>query len=525
MSGQQLDLQKGNTRARDVKITATGLDTSGGSLLSLGNNAMQLQVQGLLRNDGGSISANGAQQIQAGALSNRGGALTSAGTAASQIRVDGTLDNSGGSIASNAANLQLKSGALVNAGGTLSHAGSAGLVIDTGRLDGAKGQIATAGALQLTAAEVDHQDASLVAAQLDITATGLDNRGGRIIATGTGGNTLRVQGTLDNGNGGTVASNGNLDIHARTFGNAGGTVQQAGSGSLVITTQDLTGAGGTLLSNGSLDLQGDTLDLRDGTTTAQRISIAGDSVITAGGNLSALGSQVLQLQARSLLDNTGGTLGSNGAVDVHAGRFVNDHGKLIAAGDAASAIRAAQLENRSGSISANGNLRIDAQMLSGQGGSIGAARALSLQGGSLDLRGGSVAAEQLDIVADSLDNSAGALRATGSGTLALQVSGRLANDAGTIASNGAQHIEAGELTNRGGTLSSAGSASTELRVNGLFDNSNGTLASNGAALKIDAGSMANVKGTLSHAGTQGLLLRTGQLDGQGGTIASAGASP
>ncbi|MCU1064504.1 hemagglutinin repeat-containing protein [Stenotrophomonas maltophilia] len=522
LSGQQLDLQKGTTRARDVKITATGLDTSGGSLLSLGNNAMQLQVQGLLRNDGGSISANGAQQIQAGALSNRGGALSSAGTAASQIRVDGTLDNSGGSIASNAAHLQLKSGALVNAGGTLSHAGSDGLVIDSGRLDGAKGQIATAGALQLTAAEVDHQGASLAAAQLDITATGFDNRGGRIIATGTGGNTLRVQGALDNGNGGTLASNGNLDIHARTFGNAGGTVQQAGSGSLVITTQDLTGAGGTLLSNGSLDLQGDTLDLRNGTTTAQRISIDGDTVITAGGQLSALGTQALQLQARSLLDNTGGTLGSNGAVDVHAGRFVNDHGKLIAAGDAASAIRAAQLENRSGAISANGNLRIEAQTLSGQGGSIGAARALSLQGGSLDLRGGSVAAEQLDIVADSLDNSAGALRATGSGTLALQVSGRLANDAGTIASNGAQRIEAGELSNRGGTLSSAGSATTELHVAGLFDNSNGVLASNGAALKIDAGHMANVKGTLSHAGTQGLLLRTGQLDGQGGSIASAG---
>ncbi|HDS1675611.1 TPA: hemagglutinin repeat-containing protein [Stenotrophomonas maltophilia] len=522
LSGQQLDLQKGSTRARDVKITATGLDTSGGSLLALGNNAMQLQVQGLLRNDGGSISANGAQQIQAGTLSNRGGALTSAGTAASQIRVDGTLDNSSGSIASNAGNLQLKSGALVNANGTLSHAGSAGLVIDTGRLDGAKGQIATAGALQLTAAEVDHQGASLAAAQLDITATGLDNRGGRIIATGTGGNTLRVQGALDNGNGGTLASNGNLDIHARTFGNAGGTVQQAGSGSLAITTQDLAGAGGTLLSNGSLDLQGDTLDLRDGTTTAQRISIDGDSVITAGGKLSALGTQALQLQARSLLDNTGGTLGSNGAINVRAGRFANDHGTLIAAGEAASAIRAAQLENRSGSISANGNLHIEAEVLSGQGGSIGAARALALQGGSLDLRGGSVAAEQLDIVADSLDNSAGALRATGSGTLALQVSGRLANDAGTIASNGAQRIEAGELSNRGGTLSSAGSATTELQVAGLFDNSNGVLASNGAALKIDAGHMANVKGTLSHAGTQGLLLRTGQLDGQGGSIASAG---
>ena len=68
-------------------------------------------------------------------------------------------------------------------------------------------------------------------------------------------------------------------------------MQQAGSGSLAITTQDLTGAGGTLLSNGSLDLQGDSLDLREGTTTAQRISIDGDSVITAGGQLSALGAQ------------------------------------------------------------------------------------------------------------------------------------------------------------------------------------------------------------------------------------------
>ncbi|TGP30066.1 hypothetical protein EN871_34755, partial [bacterium M00.F.Ca.ET.228.01.1.1] len=95
--------------------------------------------------------------------------------------------------------------------------------------------------LQLNAAEVDHQGGSLTGTQLDITAAGWNNRGGRIIASGTGGNTLRVQGTLDNGNGGTLASNGNLDIHARTFGNAGGTVQQAGSGSLVITTQDLTG--------------------------------------------------------------------------------------------------------------------------------------------------------------------------------------------------------------------------------------------------------------------------------------------
>ncbi|WP_171966927.1 hemagglutinin repeat-containing protein [Stenotrophomonas bentonitica] len=523
LQAQSLDLHKGSTRAHQVDIQADSLDNSGGSLLSSGDQALQLRVGGNLVNDGGAISANGAQQIDAGALSNRGGALNSAGTGATRISVAGTLDNSGGSLASNGTTLQLQSGALVNADGTLSHAGSGGLSINTGRLDGQDGQIGTAGTLTLHAGEIDHRGASLAATQLDLTAASLDNRGGSIVATGTGANTLQVTGTLDNGDGGSLASNGDLAISADILGNAGGSIQQAGTGALTLDVDTLSGAGGTLLSNGALSLRGDTLDLRNGTTAARQIQIDSNRLITAGGQLSALGNGTLQVQAHTLLDNSGGTLGSNGAVDIDAGSFINDHGKLIAAGEAASRIRVANaLDNTAGAISGNGDLRIEAASVRNAEGSIVASDALQLQGEELDLRDGAVGATDITVQAGSLDNSGGTLSATGTGEMSLQVRDQLANNGGTIASNGAQRIDAGSLGNREGTLSAAGTANSQITVSGALDNSKGLIASNAAALSVSAGSLRNEQGTFNHAGTQGFTLTTGQLDGRDGTVVTAG---
>lgn len=523
LQAQALDLHKGSTRARQVDIQAGSLDNSGGSLLSTGDQALQLRVGGNLVNDGGAISANGAQQIDAGALSNRDGALNSAGTATTRISVAGTLDNSAGSVASNGATLRLQSGALVNADGTLSHAGSGGLSISTGRLDGQDGQIGTAGTLTLQAGAIDHRGASLAATQLDLTAASLDNRGASIVATGTGANTLQVTGKLDNGDGGSVASNGDLAISAEILGNAGGSIQQAGTGALTLDVNTLSGAGGTLLSNGALSLRGDTLDLRNGTTAAQQIQIDSNRLVTAGGQLSALGSGTLQVQARTLLDNSGGTLGSNGAVDIDAGSFINDHGKLIAAGEAASRIRVANvLDNTAGAISGNGNLRIEAASMRNAQGSIVASDALQLQGEELDLRDGAVGATDITVQAGSLDNSGGTLSATGTGEMFLQVRDQLANSGGTIASNGAQRIDAGSLSNREGTLSAAGTANSQITVSGALDNSKGLIASNAAALAVSAGSLRNEQGTFNHAGTQGFTLTTGQLDGRDGTVVTAG---
>ncbi|HDS0923676.1 TPA: hemagglutinin repeat-containing protein [Stenotrophomonas maltophilia] len=523
LQAQALDLHKGSTRGQQVDIRAGALDNSGGSLLSLGTQDMQLRVSGSLANDGGTISANGAQQINAGALSNRSGALNSAGTADSRITVAGTFDNSKGSLASNAAALQLQSGALVNAGGAVSHAGTGGLSIDTGRLDGQDGRIGTAGTATLNAGVVDHRGAALAAAQLDLTAQSFDNRGGSIVATGTWANTLQVADTLDNGDGGTLASNGDLAITAQTLGNAGGTIQQAGTGTLAIDVHTLAGKAGTVLSNGALVLRGDTLDLSNGTTSAQQIQIDSERLMTAGGQLSALGNGVLQVQARTQLDNSGGTFGSNGAINITAGSLINHHGKLIAAGEATSQIRVANsLDNRSGAISGNGSLHIDAALLRNAGGTLVASDTLQLQGEELDLRDGEVGATTITVQAGSLDNSGGTLSATGSNDMLLNVRDRLRNDGGTIAANGAQRIDAGTLSNRDGTLSSAGNANSHITVGGELDNSKGVIASNAGALAVSAGHLVNVEGTLNHAGTQGLTLTTGQLDGRDGTLVTAG---
>lgn len=156
---------------------------------------MVVQVRDTLGNDGGTIAANGAQQLSAGTLSNVGGTLSSAGSADTRIAVAGQFDNSRGTVASNANALQLQAGSPVNHAGRIAHAGEGGLTVQTGTLSGQQGTIATAGTLTLRAGEVDHRDATLSGNQLDIVATGFDNRGGTVVSGGTSPSTVSVQGT------------------------------------------------------------------------------------------------------------------------------------------------------------------------------------------------------------------------------------------------------------------------------------------------------------------------------------------
>ena len=102
---------------------------------------------------------------------------------------------------------------------------------------------------------MDHRGATLQAERIALDAQSFDNRAGKVIATGAEGSRIEVAGTLDNGEGGLLASNGDLGIQAAVFGNAGGGVQHAGEGVLSISAGALNGTGGTLVSNGSLLLR------------------------------------------------------------------------------------------------------------------------------------------------------------------------------------------------------------------------------------------------------------------------------
>jgi filamentous hemagglutinin len=490
--------------------TASGLSNDGGQLElrqltltsgNLSNNGGTLAIDGMatihansVSNDAGLLTFNGPLNVDAQQLSNRAGTIQQWDSGATSLAVAGTLDNTDGTLASNAASLAVASGTLINQGGTISHAGLNGLSVSTDALYGVGGRIATAGAMRLTAGTVDHRSATLSATQVTIHAASFDNLGGTVTASGDAANTLTVTGTLDNGNGGTLASNGDLTLQANVLGNAGGTVQQAGNGALVIRAATLNGAGGMIGSNGSLTVTGDHTDLSGGTTVAKQIAITTGTLSTAGGQLDALGDDPLQLSVRGAFDNTGGSIIGNGALALSAASFTNTRGTLIAAGTGPTTLQVTSLFDNAG-------------------GTLASAGATTLHVGSLINAGGTLQA-----------SAGGSPEGTSSAApLTLTVDGLLNNDQGSLQSNGDIALAAGSVSNHGGNVQTPGAI--HATVAGTLDNSGAVIA--GADLVVQADSLLN-RNTLSNTATTGLYgqqvtLNAATLDNTQGAIVARDA--
>ncbi|MGX5732278.1 hemagglutinin repeat-containing protein [Pseudoxanthomonas beigongshangi] len=486
-------------------LTVHGLDNSGGRLglrgLTLergllGNAGGELDVSGDVRlhldrfvNDAGRFAVGGSLQLDARQASNRGGQLTQGGNGASVFRVAGTFDNRDGTIGSNAAQLTLDAGTLLNARGRIEHAGADGLALRAGAWQGAEGVIATVSKAEVDAGQIDHRGATLSARQLDLRASGFDNRAGQVLLAGSAANILAVGGRLDNGTQGTLASQGDLRIRAGSFGNAGGTVQQAGDGGLDIASGDIDGRGGTLASNGGMRITGERVDLRDGTTFARALTIDSGVLVTAGGTLTSAGPEALAITARERLDNTGGTIASNGVLALQAGTLVNREGVLTAAGDAATDVRVARdWDNTGGRLTAAGAVRLRA--------------------------GG-------------LDNREGMIQAAGDAGLDLRIEDRLSNAKGRIESNGDLTLVAGSLDNIDGNVQSTRDVRADIRD--TFDNTRGAVvAGNDLALATrellnrDTRPPARTEPT-AQAGLLGsrVTLHAERIDNRGGQIHAA----
>ena len=324
-----LDNSGGRLGLRNLTLTQGNLRNAGGELKVAGNANLHV---GQINNDAGRFDIAGSLQVDAYTLRNRRGTLTQGGSGASSIRLADSFDNTDGTFATNASALTLGSGVLVNERGRVDHAGANGLTMQAGTLNGAAGRIVTAGAAILRVDAIDHRGATLGAAQITLDANAVDNRGGRIAASGPTANALTVRDTLSNGGSGMIASQGDLVIRAATLGNTGGTVQQAGTGTLSIDATTLNGAGGTLGSNGAISITGITTDLRRGATAARSITVDTGTLVTAGGTLTAAGTDPLAITARNRLDNTAGKIASNGALQLNAGALANADGTIGAAG-------------------------------------------------------------------------------------------------------------------------------------------------------------------------------------------------
>ncbi|MFG6085747.1 hemagglutinin repeat-containing protein [Stenotrophomonas indicatrix] len=600
------DVRNGTLTAKQFQIVAGTLDNRGGNLLSLGNQGSMLRAGTLDNSAGGTVAGNGDLNLTATTLDNSKGLLQQAGNGSLRVHADtlhgsegrllsngdltltgGQLDVSGGTTS--AQSVQIDADGLRNAGGQIVSLGNselaldvrgtfdnqggqvlgnAGLRIDAGRIDNQKGTLQSAGTQGATLSVRDDLDNSAGTisgnGELQLQVGSLVNQGGKVLAAGSGLLHVQARELLDNRNGGRLAGTGDVMLQAARLDNRSGAIEHAGSGTLQIRADALQGAAGRILSQSSLTLEGGELVLGAGSTTqAERIAINAERLDNAGGNLSATGSDTLQVRVAQTMDNSGGTIAGNGALDVQAGELLNRKGTLSAAGTADSALQVTRtLDNHEGTIASNANrltitaarvdntagvirqagnqgLDITTTRLDGSKGTLVSAATLTLRADEVDHREATLGADRFDLEAGTLDNAGGRIIASGEGASRISAT-TLGNAGGTLASNGDLTLRAQTLDNSAGKIQHAGSGQLQVHAQTLLG-SGGSVLSNGtfllegktldlskattSARRIDitADSLTTAGGALTATGEEALRLRVqGLLDNRGGSLASNG---
>ncbi|RXD85092.1 hemagglutinin repeat-containing protein, partial [Xanthomonas perforans] len=486
----------------DATLSIAGLLDNAGAVRA--GNQLSLGV-GSLRQTG---QAYGLQRLGVtanGAVDNRGDLIGGEG-----LRVEAGQLSSSGQLGSERGDVALISRGNLQLDGRLASAGAL-----TAQADGAltqSGNLSAASTLDLRS-KGDLTVAGQVAGQqLTLVSDALVRQQGTVSGT-----TVAVQGARIDNAGQTTAA-GNLSLRAGEIGitgavgagiNADGSL---GSGSTLslLADRQLT-ASGTLLAGGNLTAQGSQLQLA-GTTTRATGNVAlstGGSLDHRGGNLLAGGT--LTVQAAGAIDNgrlntVGGQLQAN-QLSIDGGSLSNVGGGLVQSGAGATrVVIGGAIDNTTGTLASNGqDLTITAASIENAQGRIEHAGAGTLSvtsGGALGNGGGRILTQ---------------------GQLTLGASGALNNQNGAIAAAGDAGVSAASLNNLAGSVSAR---ALNVQTSGTVDNRNGLLQASGGALTLRADSLSNAGGTvqaIANAGVGGGLrveLNRG-LDNGNGTIGAS----
>ncbi|MCL2656988.1 MAG: filamentous hemagglutinin N-terminal domain-containing protein, partial [Betaproteobacteria bacterium] len=427
----ELSNNAGVIAAAKLRIDSATLHNNNGGAVQAGQD-LTLNTSGLLDNDAGLITANGALALTSGALSNNAGALIAQGAVQLQT---GALSNNAGVIAS-AANLRIDSATLTNNGGAV-QAGQDLTLNSAGLLDNTAGLIAANGALNITAQTLLNRD-TLTAATgsalglqgetVTLNANGIDNHAGLIAA---GSRIEAASATLDN-SAGLLSSGGAITANVGALDNAGGVLRSGADQTLA--AQTLTGAG-QVLAQGNL-----TLTLQQDFENTGEITANGRAEVTVAGALTNRAT----LQA--------------GDLSVHAASIDNTLDGEIS-GIRTHVVADGALTNR-GLI--DGSLtRIDAETIENIGTgrlygdqlSLGAVTLINREEtvGGVTQAGTIAARERLDIGAQTVINQEGALIfSAGGGEDAMNFGGALDADGHAIGSAGYIHNASATIESLGG---------------------------------------------------------------------------
>ncbi|MDE9566053.1 hemagglutinin repeat-containing protein [Xenorhabdus bovienii] len=477
------------------------LNNQPGKIIAAEDGHLQVTVKNPLNNQAGQLLASKSLVVSASAIDNRQGQITSSG--GDITLTTGQLDNLSGKIAgqhhlqlntqstnnekghmsadtvdinthqqglNNTAglivaerNMILRTGELLNRQGSI-HSGQ-DLTLNThgnpldNRDSGQQGGLFSQGAMHLNTGYLNNQSGHIESREsLSVTGKNVANQQGQIL----GGKGTRLTVADLNNDQGLLQSGGKLTLKTTALSNRqnrdkqGITSKQA----LELETDTLNNENGVIISADSLHIQVNAA----GVNNHQGLLAAHTMLTLVGLGLSNQSGRIQSHQALwvdtqgQTLNNTGGVIDSQDALDVRSGDLLNQNGTLH--GKSAVTLTAKHLDNRhQGKILSENGLVIEADDLSNEQG-----RMLAL--GDFQAK-----------VKNHIDNKAGLIRSGGDLRLNAQ---HLSNQATRQQDKGIDGrnivVTAETLHNRQGQLTATENA--DLTLSSRLDNTQGLLQSN-----------------------------------------------
>ncbi|HHA2808737.1 TPA: hemagglutinin repeat-containing protein [Stenotrophomonas maltophilia] len=467
--------------AGSVHLKAAQLLNQGGRIEHAGTGVLKIETGTMDNSNAGLIVGNGEADVAvAGRLDNSGGTLT----AGSGARVTGTeIVNTGGRLDAGGNLTVDAAGALDNRTGTIVQRGSGQLQVLASQLDNSNGLLGAEGNARVTSRTGDlrNVDGNLYARQqlaLDVAGALANQRG--LVHGGTSLD-LQIRQALDNSQG-NIEAQGAANIRAASVGNRGGRIVANGTGQLSLeSAAALDNRGGTLGSTGgALTLTAGSVDNR--AEGGQAKLVAGTDLRLQTASLDNAGSMVhaantLYLErAGAQVFNVGGQLSAGNLLRLDLAALDNSNGRLLSR---QSQLTLGSLANGGGEISAYEALGARLQAFSGIG---------RLFGGS-ELR--------LTLAGDYVHGNGQRLESNG--LLKLDVAGALVNQ-GRLESKGTLEVSAARIENTAGGQFNAtagnGSGRVALSTAGDFSNAGRV---DGDTVEVSAANITNTGTVMGNA--------------------------
>ncbi|WP_416052249.1 hemagglutinin repeat-containing protein [Cupriavidus basilensis] len=518
-----------NAALGNLSLAASAGDINLSGASNQAGGALSANASGALVNDRGQLTSQGTTTITAGSVSNQGGQMLAQGAATLQSA--GAVNNQQGELQAGGA-LAVNAGSLDNSAGRLASLGADGLAVTTtGTLANAAGTTASGakggviggnGDVRLKAGALANAGEINAQANASLDAKSLDNNRGSVTAGDA--LTATVAGAASNRQG--TMSGATLNLTAGSLDNATGRIEGDLVG--VRTAGDLANRGGAINQFGKADTRisaGGVLDNTAGTlaTNGKNLTVDAQSLSSDSGHVAHAGDGTLAVTSRGALGNAAGTIQTNGALDLRAaGAVTNTAGRIETAGThGALSLAAASVDNTAGRIvnAGDGLTRVQAQqaLVNANAGRIGGNGKVELAAATLANHAQITAKGDASLDAQSLDNGQGSI--TAGEALTATVSGAASNRQGTL-SGGVVDLSAASLDNAAGRIEGDQAG---IRTTGNLSNNGGAINQFGKANTVinAGGAFDNTAGTLATNG-KNLTVDAQSLANDGGRIAHAG---